>query len=128
MKKTLAVLAMILMFCVPAIAGDKNLTFEWEHDGIDVAEFHIYKSMAQGVYDHDMDLLVSLPFEGVSATYTSDAVLTSPDGQEVTWYFVCTAVDAEGNESGYSNEISQTIDFAAPNEPYNFSVTIKVTP
>jgi len=72
------------------------------------------------------DLLVSLPFEGASATYTSDAVLTSPDGQEVTWYFVCTAVDAEGNESGYSNEISQVIDFAAPNEPYNFSVTIEV--
>ena len=118
-----------LIIAAPCLAGSKTITFGWQYDdpvGQGVAKFRIYKSMAQGVYDHDMDMLVELPYTGEQTEYEVDGVLTSPDGQAVTWHFVATALDDQGNESGHSNEVSTLVDFEAPESIINFKATIKV--
>ena len=131
--KILIVLAAMisLVITIPCFAGDKTLTFQWQYDDpVDqgVAKFRIYKSMASGVYDHDNDMLIELPFTIEQTEYEVDGVLTSPDGQTVTWYFVATALDDQGNESGHSNEVSALIDFEGPGDIINFKVTLKVVP
>ena len=119
----------LLLISIPCLAGNKTITFAWEYNdpfGQGVAKFRIYKSMAQGVYDHDMDMLVELPFTIEQNEYEIDGALTSPDGQAVVWYFVATALDDQGNESGHSNEMSALVDFEIPGEVINFKAILKV--
>jgi len=121
----------MVLACTFAHAGDKNLTFQWDHDdpvAQDVVEFRIYASMASGVYDKANDLLETIPFTGEQTEYTGSGVLTSQQGMTVRWYFVVTAVDSEGNESGFSNEVFEDIDFEAPVSPVNFTVRVGVQP
>ena len=54
---------------------------------------------------------------------TTTVVLAIPDG---TYYFAATAYDTEGNESGYSNEVSATLDTTAPGSPQGLRITIVV--
>jgi len=131
--KMLIVLAALaaLVMAVPCFAGDKTITFAWEYVdpvGQGVDKFRIYKSMTSGVYDHDMDILVELPFTAEQTEYEVDGVLTSPDGQAVTWHFVATALDGQGNESGHSNEVSALIDFEGPAGVINFKAILNVVP
>lgn len=131
--KLLIVLAALaaLVMAMPCFAGDKTITFGWEYVdpvGQGVDKFRIYKSMTSGVYDHDTDMLVELPFTTEQTEYEVDGVLASPDGQTVTWYFVATALDGQGNESMHSNEVSALIDFEGPGDIINFKVTLKVVP
>ena len=43
-------------------------------------------------------------------------------------YFVATAYDATGNESGYSNEASIYVDNVAPGAPQGLQITIIIQP
>ena len=43
------------------------------------------------------------------------------------WYSVATAVDDQGNESGFSNEASELVDFVPSDGPHSFKAFIKVT-
>ena len=52
----------------------------------------------------------------------------SPDGQRVQYFFVLTALDTAGNQSGYSNEVNTWIDFEGPGIPTRFTVTVTVVP
>ena len=118
-----------LVMAVPCFAGDKTITFGWEYVdpvGQGVAKFRIYKSMTPGIYNHTADMVVELTYTTEQTEYEVDGVLISPDGQTVTWYFVATALDDQGNESGHSNEVSALIDFEWPGEIINFKVTLKV--
>ncbi len=126
----LAALAALVM-AAPCFAGDKTITFGWEYVdpvGQGVDKFRIYKSMTSGVYDHDADMLVELTYTTEQTEYEVDGVLTSPDGQTVTWYFVATALDDQGNESIHSNEVSALIDFESPAGVINFKATLNVVP
>ena len=131
--KLLFVLAALaaLVISVPCFAGDKTITFGWGYVdpvGQGVDKFRIYKSMTSGIYDHDADMLVELTYTTEQTEYEVDGVLISPDGQTVTWYFVATALDGQGNESMHSNEVLSLIDFERPGDIINFKATLKVVP
>lgn len=63
----------------------------------DLGGFNIYYGTAPGNYSQNIDV-------GNVTTYQVDNLTMG-----VTYYFVTTAYDTSGNESGYSNEISKTI-------------------
>ncbi|RJR17223.1 MAG: fibronectin type III domain-containing protein [Nitrospiraceae bacterium] len=63
----------------------------------DLGGFNIYYGTAPGSYSQSIDA-------GNVTTYQVDNLSTG-----VTYYFVTTAYDTSGNESGYSNETSKTI-------------------
>ena len=133
MKKLITILTALLTLGSSSIAfaGDKILEFEWNHDdpeGQSVSEFRIYASMASGVHDKANDLLLAVPFTApAQPVYTGEGTLASPDGQQIMWYFVATAVDDQGNESGFSNEASGLVAFAPPDDPHTLKAVIKVT-
>jgi hypothetical protein len=80
--------------------------------------------MASGTYPSEP--VSTLYYQGVEQTeYQADEIITSPDGEEHTYYFVLTAFDEDGNESGYSNEMSAPIDFEAPGVPFSLTVTVQ---
>jgi hypothetical protein len=129
MKKrlTVLILCLLLAFVVPAISGPapKTLTFQWEQPLPldDLAGWRLYYGTASGVYDKS----IVFDYTGTpSDTYTRDTVIISETGQEITYYFVLTAFDSSGNESGFSNEVIAKIDFLAPGVPTNLRVIIKV--
>jgi len=125
MRKALAIFAMLLLLAAPAWSGEKTLTFQWEQAiSADFAGWQLYMSETPGVYPSAP--VATINYGGVEqTTYTSDEVIPSADGEEHTYYFVLTAFDTEGNESGRSNEVSQVIDFLAPDAPFSFTVTVQ---
>lgn len=123
MNKVVVFLA-VLVLSMSAFAGQKNLEFAWEQTlSPDLLKWNLYYSeTAGGPYT----LLTNIVYTGdPGPQFASDPIIfTSPDGQVVAYYFVLTAEDASGNESGYSNEVSETIDFEAPDVPFTFTVIV----
>ena len=128
MKRLLIILA-ILIFAAPATAATVELKFQWDKNTeTDLAGYRLYMSASSGSY-------VKGPtspnyFTGVTVTLPSvhpNEVLkqiTGTDGQKI--YFVITAYDALGNESGFSNEVNFTIpDTTAPQPPKGFLATLQ---
>lgn len=109
---------MLLMLTSPVSALD--ITFEWEPPETgDVDKYRLYQSAQSGVYTFGNGNWVA----EVGGTFLT-ATIDIADGQ---WYWVCTAVDAAGNESEPSNEVSMLVDTIPPDPPKNLSVMIKVT-
>jgi len=50
-------------------------------------------------------------------------LISVPDG---TWYWIMTAYDTQGNESGKSNEVSATVDSTPPGAPTILEITAVV--
>lgn len=127
------VLMILSVFATPsALAGDVNLTFEWDQAVADINDpdfggWYLYKSETPGVYNDPPFL--NIVYGAQQPPYTSTQPITSPDDEKHTYYFVLTAyrtaTDGE-RESAYSNEVSQVIDFQSPGIP--FSLTVTVTP
>lgn len=120
-------IALVLALTMPAMAtSDKVIEFTWEHEdpaAQGVTAFKIYMSSESGT---GYIWLFDIPFETVLLTYTADTTITVPDNAETMRYFVATAVDAQGNESGYSNEASVNIDNLPPNTPITFKAVVKI--
>lgn len=70
----------------------------------DLAGYRIYRGSSPGSYS-------SIPFATVGKGFTSTRLTNLPSG---THYFVVTAFDTSGNESGYSVERSKVIDDGTP--------------
>jgi hypothetical protein len=124
-----AALLALALFWMPiyALAGEKVLTFAWEQPGdiSDLKGWNIYIGEASGNYTQKL----FIPYGGTPAPeYQSAQPIGSPDGQKKTWFFVLTALDIDGNESTYSNEVSAKIDFQAPGIPVNVRVTVRPVP
>lgn len=101
--------------------ADTNVTFQWDKNTeSDLAGYKIYSSATSGSgYTEIKDVLVAdCPASPCQATVTGIV-----DG---TWYFVVTAYDNYGNESGYSNEITDTFDTTPPEPPQNLSIWQKI--
>ncbi len=90
---------LILIFFCPLLAA-QSVTLQWDPNSeSDLAGYNIYRSGNSGWgYTKLNSGLIT------TTTYVDGAV--SP-GQ--TYYYVCTAVNTSGAESGYSNEVSATI-------------------
>lgn len=127
----LLVCAMLLgLVGSPVMAQSKNvtLTFEWEQTiSADFYGWKMWYSFAPG--GPYIQLGSDIVYDGTpAAIYTCDETITADDGAETTFYFVVSAADISGNESGYSNEVSYLADFLPPNVPVTLTVTVKSTP
>ena len=121
MKKLLGIIGIIIL-CVCVFGAEKTLHFTWEQTiTTDFAGWKLYKSeTAGGPYDY----FTTIDYVEPQTEYTTTQVVTVPDGQTTTLYFVLTAFDDQGNESGYSGEASITLDFEAPPVPITLTITV----
>ena len=93
-----------------AQAADVNLKWDANSES-DLAGYRIYQSQTSGAYG---------AFSAEILAGTETVTLTDiPDG---TYFWVLTAYDTNNNESGYSNEVTATLDGTAPGAPLNFTI------
>jgi hypothetical protein len=131
MKKCIIILA-IMACAFTAQAATVELNFGWDRNTeTDLAGYRLYYSATAGQYvkgTGSANLLKVVPaLNPVSGSNHPNTVLqsmTGTDGQRV--FFVLTAYDASGNESGFSNEVNYTFpDTTAPQPPKGFLVTLQ---
>ena len=133
--------AFLFLLCgIAAHGADKSLTFAWDQVITDdFAGWRLWVSDTQGgPYDKGLTYFkdaqgnpiesIWIVYDGSGAgSYTSDQVVTIPDGQAITLYFVLNAWDNADNYSTNSNEVSEVFaDDIPPDGPQNFSVTVNV--
>ncbi len=114
MKKILMFTAMFLIIPVMAWAAS-NVTFQWDaNNESDLAGYRIYQTNLDGNYTYGSgNEVVDIP----AGTETS--IITVQDG---TWFWVVTAYDNSGNESGPSNQVTASLDTESPQPPQSFLV------
>ncbi len=103
-KKIFLTLAFLLLFPIRLIFAE-SATLEWDAstDNVGVTGYKIYYGVLTGDYTSNIDV-------GDVLIYT---ITNLQVGQ--TYFFVATAYDAAGNESGYSDEVNQiTVDITSP--------------
>ncbi len=112
-----AILTFLFVLGLSGAVWAESVTLEWDaNTESDLDGYKIYTGLSTGTYDSTVDV-------GNVTTYT---VLNLTAG--TTYYFVATAYDTSGLESGYSNEVSYTaIDVTPPNAPSGFRIFI-ITP
>ena len=117
MKKLISSFVLVLFLTVSTAWAGTNVSFMWDENlEADLAGYRVYRSDTSGGYDKSTDMI----WEGTAITATENNV---PDG---TWYWVATAYDTSGNESGYSNEVTATLDTEPPVPPQNLSIWQKI--
>ena len=81
---------------VAALVNGSGIEFDWDDSGAGVDYYGVYRSVnAGGPYTHLLDT-------------SETSYLQTPAAEDVTYYYVVTALDSDGNESGYSPEVSAT--------------------
>lgn len=119
MKKLIVAATSLFAIATLAQAADIKLAWDAVVDP-SLAGYRIYKSATAGSYDKATGKVCD-----VSGTIITVCVVSGlPDG---TYYFVATAYDKAGNESGYSNEVMAAIDTIAPAAPKGLKITTVVT-
>jgi len=119
MKRLLLLILLLLLLAAPASAIDLKLAWNPNAEP-DLAGYRIYRSTAIGG-----------PYEQIGqASVTPEPGFTwpVPPLTEATMYFVVTAYDTAGNESGYSNEASIYMDNVVPGAPQGLQITIIIQP
>jgi hypothetical protein len=106
MKKLLIIIAAILLLAVPAMAATVELTAIWTpNTEADLAGYRLYYSeITGGPYTFVQEY-------GKVSTGKTNASMVYGD----VLYFILTAFDTEGLESGYSNEASYRLPFPGEN-------------
>jgi endoglucanase len=109
MKKIMMWFIPLMLIAVVAYATITNLAWDANTE-TDLAGYKLYQSTAgaTGPFTY-----VKTIAKGTLTAATADL----PDG---TYWWVLTAYDTNGNESGYSNVVTRTIDTVAPAAPKNF--------
>jgi hypothetical protein len=128
MKKILIILTVLFMTvlfmtAVPAISfADTNVTLSWSaNTENDMAGYRVYRgNQAGGPYTQVGSDVACGPNETACCELVDMGV---PDG---TYFWVATAYDVAGNESGYSNEVTDTLDSIAPAPPQELNVFKKI--
>ena len=117
MKKLLLVLVAFFFMCSMAQAAS-NVTFIWDANSeTDLAGYRLYQSQAPGVYTFGDGNQVATILAGVETVQITGVL----DG---TYFWVLTAYDNDGNESGASNEVTANLDTLAPGTPATVIITI----
>jgi len=116
MKKLHIAFCFLLVF-YPCLAFAATVDFGWDaNTEQDLAGYRLYQATTSGSYTKGT-FIAEIPKPAVA--YSLAAV---PDG---TYFWVLTAFDQTGNESGWSNEVTATIDETAPAPPSGFWALIK---
>lgn len=121
-------LLLLLLFFAPSAfaqvcpAIGNNLQLQWDPTPSNVTEVRLYSSSTSGTQD------LTAPIATIQAPTSQWQYAPSfllPDGVH---YFVVTAANALGNNSGPSNEVCRTLNQTIPGPPTNLViVTVTVT-
>jgi len=85
----------------PSTAATASVTFQWDSVAdSDLAGYRVYQSTSSG----SLGSLVKNNIPPSTTTYQATNLASG-----ITYYFIVTAIDASGNESSASNQISKTI-------------------
>ena len=118
LRRTLLLLvAVMFLAAIPAVArAASDVALAWDaNTESDLAGYKIYWGTVSGTYTNSVDV-------GNVTTYTVKGL---PDGKV---FFAATAYDGAKLESGYSNEVSVTLDSTPPAYPKNLkAVSVKAT-
>lgn len=112
-----------IMFITSVALAATNVTFQWNANSeSDLAGYKLYRSVNPAVtpFDAFVDVPLASLTDPSNPEFTWNGI---PDG---TWYFAATAYDTSGNESGYSNIITDTFDTSPPTPPSNLSIWQKI--
>ncbi len=131
MKK---LIVLLILLCATVAFADSSVTFTWDKNTeVDLAWYKLYRSATpDGQVVGDGSGIEILPDAGLydhgvipSLDPTKDAftLINVLDG---TWYWILTAGDTSGNESGKSNEVSAIIDSTPPSNPVILELTAVV--
>lgn len=96
-----------------------KLTWDYDSPPADLAGFRLYQSTTSGQYTYGKG-------KEVASAPATARTLTLPGVTEGQKYWVLTAFDSNGNESGPSNEASKVIDTTAPGSPGDLQVAVEV--
>lgn len=112
MKKILVMCTLMLL--VASSAYSASIEFGWSaNTESDLAGYRLYQTSQQGQYQYGSAKAVKQIPAGTQ-TCTLDV---TADG---TYYYVLTAYDTGGLESGPSNEVNVKVDTTAPAAPTGF--------
>ena len=127
MIRTLALILVVLLVPMMAVAATDNveISFQWdtnpEQDDVDL--YRIYRSTTSGDYTSGEQVV---EVTEVPAEPTQQGVDKFAANSGQSYYWVVTAVDSNGYESDWSNEVTWRYD--VPNTPGNvIIVEVKVT-
>ena len=98
-----------LLLVAPALT-DTPTTFQWDANvEVDLAGYRVYMSSQSAVYVYGETSpnLISQLLKGPNPGGLEEVTVEIPDG---TWYFVATAFDTEGKESGPSIELTDVFN------------------
>lgn len=118
MKRFILTVALVLAIASSALAAGGKATLTWDpNTEADLAGYKVYFGTASGKYGPAVDV-------GKTATPAapSYSVTIPNDG---AYFFAVTAYDTAGNESGFSAEVSKTIDSTPPAAPNNLRAVIE---
>lgn len=119
---SILVIFVLLLFSNLSYAASQ-LTFTWDaNTEPDLAGYRIYQSASSGVYVYGVDgnAVLDIPVLDIPVGTTIGTIQVS-DG---IWYWIVTAYDTSGNESGPSNEVTAVLDSVPPGSPSGFTITI----
>lgn len=116
--------SIVILFCLLSIASAADITLGWDVPTEDIAKgdfagWRIYSSLTSGT-GYQFMTNGQIDYTDVF-DYKVTVSIPEVVGDSVTYYFVVTAFDTSGNESGYSNEVSK--EFSDTTPP---SVTVNV--
>ncbi len=126
-KRCCRTFLLILLLTIATTSGlQAGVTLQWDANSeSDLAGYNLYRSGSSGgPYSKLNGSLIS------TTSYTDNTIIAGN-----TYYYVCTAVNTSGLESGYSNQESYVLDI--PNDPpvavddsaltvMNYGVTVSV--
>lgn len=118
-KRIVFTILSFFLFCTFALAVEVGFTWNPNTES-DLAGYRLYQSKVSGVYVKGVDTAVSDIPVGTEGT-----VIQITRGG--TYFWVLTAYDEYGNESGFSNEVSEYFNFSAPANPGGLKTTTTKT-
>lgn len=117
---------LFIIICILAMASmawaDTNITLSWDaNTENDLAGYRVYRgTQTGGPYTQTGNDVLCGPNDTTCCELVDLGV---PDG---TYFWVATAFDVAGNESGYSNEVTDTLDSVAPAPPRELNIFKKI--
>lgn len=122
----------MLVIPVVVFAGEKPLTFQFSKAVLesDLDKFVMEYAIVDGSAGDTWTNFIEINYVDGQHDYTREEPFTSPDNQQVTYWFRVAAVDIAGNQSTWcygdtdGNPCTTTIDFKAPEALINFTVTV----
>ena len=131
MKKLFVLMIAVIFLLTAGIAGAANVSFRWDaNTEPDLAKYKLYQSETEGgPYTKaqvvgEGNLVAIITVVGLNPTLPDPAnpEYTLENVADGTHYWVLTAADLSNNESGFSNEVSTTIDSTPPAPPSGLSI------